>query len=70
MLKKYLVFISSTQEDLKAERQELARIVAEMGAIPVTMDAFDIKQEDDRKVILKAIEDCDYFLNLTAYKTG
>jgi len=70
MLKKYLVFISSTQEDLKAERQELVRIVAEMGAVPVTMDAFDIKQEDDRRLIHKAIEDCDYFLNLTAHKGG
>jgi len=44
MLKKYLVFISSTQEDLKGERRELTRIVSEMGAIPVTMDTFDIAQ--------------------------
>ena len=70
MLKKYLVFISSTQDDLKAERQELVRIVAEMGAIPVAMDAFDITQEADRKVIHKAVENCDYFLNLTAHKGG
>jgi len=70
MLKKYLVYISSTQDDLKAERQELVRIVAEMGAIPVVMDVFDIKREDDRKVIHKAIENCDYFLNLTAHKGG
>ena len=70
MYKKYFVFISSTKDDLKAERQELARIVSEMGAVPVCMDAFDITRDDDRKLIQKAVEDCDYFLNLTAYKGG
>ena len=44
MLKKYLVYISSTQDDLRAERRELIRIVTEMGAIPITMDAFDISR--------------------------
>ena len=70
MSKKYLVFISSTQDDLKAERRELTRIVTEMGAIPVTMDAFDITLEEDRRVIRKAIGECDYFINVTAYKIG
>jgi hypothetical protein len=70
MSKKYFVFISSTQDDLKAERRELSRIITQMGAFPVAMDAFDIDQEEDRKIIHKAIEDCDYFLNLTAHKGG
>ena len=70
MAKKYFVFISSTQEDLKNERRELARIVMELGAIPVVMDAFDITSEEDRKFIGKAIRECDYFLNLTAHKGG
>jgi hypothetical protein len=68
--KKYFVFISSTLEDLKAERRELAKIITEMGAVPVVSDAFDIAQEDDRKLVRKAIEECDYFLNLTAHKGG
>ena len=70
MSKKYLVYISSTQDDLKAERRELVKIVSELGAVPVSMDAFDIAREEDRKIIHKAIEDCDYFLNLTAHKRG
>jgi len=70
MSKKYLVFISSTQEDLKAERRELTRVVSELGAIPITLDAFNITLEEDRKLIHKVIEECDYFLNLTAYKGG
>ena len=70
MFKKYLVFISSTLEDLKAERRELIRVVSELGAIPVTMDAFDIAKVEDRRLIHKAIEECDYFVNITAYKGG
>jgi hypothetical protein len=70
MPKKYLVYISSTIDDLKAERRELIRIVAEMGAVPVVMDAFDIAREGDRKIIFKAIEECDYFVNLTAHRAG
>jgi len=70
MYKKYLVFISSTQEDLKAERRELAKVVTELGAIPVTMDAFDITLEEDRRVIRKTIKECDYFINITAHKIG
>jgi len=70
MNKKYFVYISSTLDDLKAERQEMIRIVSEMGSVPVTMDAFDITLEDDRRLIQKTIEECDYFLNLTAYRAG
>jgi len=70
MHKKYLVFISSAQEDLKSERKELTRIVTEMGAIPVVMDEFDITEAQDRRVINKAIEECDYFLNITAHMGG
>ena len=70
MSKKYFVFVSSTQDDLKAERRELIRIVSELGAVPVTMDTFDITLEDDRKLIYRSIEECDYFVNLTAHKGG
>ena len=70
MSKKYLVYISSTLDDLKAERRELMRVVSELGAIPIIMDAFDIGREEDRRLIHKAIEECDYFISLIAYKGG
>ena len=70
MLKKYFAYISSTQDDLRAERRELIRVVTEMGIIPVTMDTFNISCEEDRRLIQKAIEECDYFINLTAHKGG
>jgi hypothetical protein len=70
MAKKYLVYLSSSMEDLKNERRDLAKLVTEIGAIPIIMDAFDITRKDEQKFIRKAIEECDYFLNLTAHKCG
>jgi hypothetical protein len=70
MTKKYLVYISSSLDDLKNERRDLVKLVTEIGAIPVTMDAFDITDKNEQKLIKKMIEECDYFLNLTAYKCG
>ena len=70
MYKKYFIYISSSRDDLKNERRDLIRIVTELGAIPVTMDAFDITNERDQIIIGKVIGECDYFLNLTAYKGG
>jgi hypothetical protein len=70
MVKKYLVYISSAIDDLKNERRDLAKLVTELGAIPVTMDAFSITDKAGQKLIKKAIEDSDYFLNITAYKAG
>lgn len=70
MAKKYLVYISSSPEDLKNERRDLVKVVTEIGAIPVSMDAFDISDKKEQKLIRKAIEECDYFLNLTAHKCG
>ena len=70
MEKKYLVYISSSDTNLKNERTELCRIINELGAIPITMDSFDINQDEDRRIIRKNIEACDYFVNLTAFKCG
>ena len=70
MSKKYLVYVSSSMEDLRAERRELIRVISELGAVPITMDTFDINRDEDRRLIHKAIEDSDYFVNLTAWKCG
>ena len=70
MLKKYQIFISSTLDDLKNERRELIKIITEFGAIPVTMDNFDIADANNLELVKKAIQESDYFLNLTAYKRG
>jgi hypothetical protein len=70
MIKKYLVYISSAGDDLKNERRELTKIITELGAAPVVMDAFAINDAGEQRFVKKAIEECDYFLNLTAHKAG
>jgi hypothetical protein len=70
VIKKYLVYISSAGDDLKNERRELVKIVTELGAVPVVMDAFAMDDAGEQTFIKKAVEECDYFLNLTAHKAG
>jgi hypothetical protein len=65
---KYHIFIGSTLDDLKNERRELPRIVMENGHIPVTADHIDFTAKDAPKMLQKTIEECDYFLALTAYR--
>ncbi|QQO09081.1 DUF4062 domain-containing protein [Breznakiella homolactica] len=68
MEKKYHVYISSTLDDLKNERHELAKMVIELGHIPVTMDQFDAGDPGQWAFIQKTIDDCDYFLAVAAHK--
>lgn len=70
MSRKYLIFISSTTEDLKVERAALIRIIWELGHIPVTMDVFDPASLTDRRILKRHIGECDYFVSLTAHKYG
>ncbi|GHV52063.1 hypothetical protein AGMMS49579_08750 [Spirochaetia bacterium] len=64
MSKKHLIFIGSTPDDLKNERQELPRIVMEMGHIPVSVD------ENNTALVNKTIGECDYFISLIAHRYG
>jgi hypothetical protein len=65
---KYHIFIGSTLEDLKNERRELPRIIMELGHIPVTADYIDPSSKNAVQMLQKIIEDCDYFIALTAHK--
>jgi hypothetical protein len=65
---KYHIFIGSTLDDLKNERRELPRIILELGHIPVTTDHIDRAAKNADLQCRKLIEDCDYFVALTAYR--
>jgi hypothetical protein len=65
---KYHIFIGSTLDDLKNERKELVRIVMELGHIPVMADYLDETARNAPKLLQKIIEECDYFIALTAHK--
>jgi hypothetical protein len=58
---KYQIFISSTYEDLKEERDRVIRAVLEMGHIPVGMEMFNAADESQWNIIKRRIDECDYY---------
>ncbi len=50
---KYQIFVSSTFEDLKAERDQVIKAILEMGHIPVGMEMFSAADEQQWDVIKK-----------------
>jgi hypothetical protein len=67
---KYQVFISSTYEDLKEERDQVIRAVLEMGHIPVGMEMFSAADEEQWQIIAKHIDESDYFAVMAAHRIG
>ncbi|MDR2941438.1 MAG: DUF4062 domain-containing protein [Treponema sp.] len=65
---KYHIFIGSTLDDLKNERGEIARIIMELGHIPVSAEYMDGAARNYDKLLEKTIEECDYFIALVAHK--
>lgn len=70
MSAKYQVFISSTYEDLKVERDQVIRAVLEMGHIPVGMEMFSAADEEQWQIIAKHIEESDYYAVIAAHRIG
>ena len=67
---KYQIFISSTYEDLKDERNQVIQSVLEMGHIPVGMEMFSAADEEQWKIIQRAIDSSDYYVVLVANRYG
>lgn len=70
MSKKYQVFVSSTHEDLKDEREQVIKAVLEMGHIPVGMEMFSAADEEQWKIIARQIDDIDYYAVIVAHRYG
>lgn len=70
MQKKYQIFLSSTYEDLKTERQQAIKAILEMGHIPVGMEMFSAGDETQWQLIKRQIEDCDYYIVIVAHRYG
>lgn len=65
---KYQIFISSTFEDLKEEREQELNTVLEMGHIPVGMELFSAGNETQWELIKRQIDDCDYYIEIVAHR--
>ena len=67
---KYQVFVSSTYDDLKREREQVIRATLEMGHIPVGMEMFSAGDEEQWKLIQRTIDECDYYIVVLANRYG
>lgn len=67
---KYQVFVSSTYEDLKKERDQAIKAILEMGHIPVGMEMFSAADEEQWKLITRQIDQSDYYVVIVAHRYG
>jgi uncharacterized protein DUF4062 len=68
--RKYQVFVSSTYEDLKEERQEVMQALLELDYIPSGMKLFPAADEDQWTLIKEVIDECDYLRSYSCRSVG
>jgi hypothetical protein len=68
--KRYQVFVSSTFDDLQAERQEVMHALLELDCIPAGMELFPAANQDQWALIKRVIDECDYYLVIVAGRYG
>lgn len=66
----YQVFVSSTYEDLKLERQEVMAAVVSTGNVPIGMEYFPAGDAAPFDYIKKQIDGADYYILIVAGKYG
>lgn len=60
----YQVFVSSTFEDLRVEREQVIKATLEMGHIPVGMEMFSAADGEQWRIITTQIDECDYYVTI------
>lgn len=68
--KMYQVFVSSTYEDLKDERNKVLQALLRINCIPIGMEYFNAADEDQFTVIKDLILSCDYYVLILGGKYG
>src|ERR1700722_12922057 len=68
--RRYQVFVSSTYEDLKEERQHVIQALLETKCIPLGMELFPAASVEQWKLIKRIIDECDYYLVIVAGRYG
>jgi hypothetical protein len=67
---KYQIFVSSTYEDLKHERDRVIQGILEMGHIPVGMEMFSAGDDEQWRIIARHIDESDYYVVIVAHRYG
>ena len=68
--RRYQVFVSSTYEDLKEERQHVIQALLETKCIPLGMELFPAASVEQWDLIKRVIEECDYYIVIVAGRYG
>jgi uncharacterized protein DUF4062 len=66
----YQIFISSTYDDLKDEREQVIKACLEMGHVPVGMEMFSAADEEQWRIITRQIDESDYYVVIVAQRYG
>lgn len=70
MDKRYQVFVSSTYEDLKNEREAVFQTLMKMDCMPAGMELFPAADEEQLEYIKRVIDDSDYYLLIIGGRYG
>ncbi|HPS06730.1 MAG TPA: DUF4062 domain-containing protein [Kiritimatiellia bacterium] len=68
--RRYQVFVSSTYEDLKEERQHVIQALLETKCIPLGMELFPAASVEQWELIKRVIDECDYYIVIVAGRYG
>jgi len=68
--KRYQVFVSSTFEDLKAEREEVVQALLKLKCMPAGMEMFPAANDEQWTLIQRVIEACDYYIVILGGRYG
>ena len=68
--KKYSVFISSTFEDLREQREAVLKAVLENGHFPLGMELWGAADEQQWQIIQRQIDVADYYVVIIAHRYG
>lgn len=70
MDRKYQIFVSSPQRDLKDEREAVVKAILRLGHIPVGMEMFNAADESSWKLITRYIDESDFYVVVLAHRYG
>jgi len=68
--KKYSVFISSTFDDLRPQREAVLKAVLENGHFPLGMELWGAADEQQWQIIQRQIDVADYYVVIIAHRYG
>lgn len=67
---RYQVFVSSTYDDLREERQQVTQAILEAGSFPAGMELFPASDDSQWKLIKRVISESDYYVVVVGGRYG